>query len=344
MTSRCPARRLPLDSPQLVFDRPDHARGFAVSERDATDMRSIEAEFSSDTGEDVGAVSRDQNFLVERGIFEGHHLARRNMAHVSPRLYNRGNILSSEKEGVAEVPAGQWSESIGKLMKGQRLTQEAFAAKLNVTQATVSGWIAGKKEPRAEMYYRMAKLWPDATETPLLLKRAADISGAYQVAGFEKAAGSARRVPAKDRRAKFGRGDDEAVELPLLKDEAATGTPRQVQEKEIDRVLHFPSTLCPHPDKTVCIRARGDSMSPVLEDGYIVAIDTSEIDRMRLHDQMVAARDPEGGVTIKWLRKVGTDEMLLAQHTSRRYQPIVLSREPGWSVVGKVLWWIGVPP
>jgi SOS-response transcriptional repressor LexA len=87
----------------------------------------------------------------------------------------------------------------------------------------------------------------------------------------------------------------------------------------------------------------GDSMSPILEDGYVVAIDTADRDPKKLLNAMVAARDPEGGVTIKWLRKVGDDVMLIAQHTSPRYNPIFLNREPGWAIIGKVLFWIGKP-
>jgi hypothetical protein len=62
---------------------------------------------------------------------------------------------------------------------------------------------------------------------------------------------------------------------------------------------------------------------------------------------MVAARGPEGGVTIKWLRKVGKDLLLIPQNTSKRHQPVILTRGgeegSGWHIVGKVLWWIGMP-
>jgi SOS-response transcriptional repressor LexA len=232
-------------------------------------------------------------------------------------------------------------------MKGKRLTQQTLAAKMNVTQGSVSNWLNGKKEPKPEMYFRMAKIWPDAPEMPLLLKRASDISGSFQVPGFEPMIGK-RKPAAGTRRVKFGKLTSEAVELPLLKDPAATGTPRQVNEEEIEDYLPLPGSLCPHPEEMVCIKVQGDSMSPLLEDGYIVAVDTAQKDHSRLHGQMVAARDPEGGVTIKWLRLVGKQEMLLPQYTSKRHQPAVLSfgddeNETGWAVVGRVLWWIGMP-
>jgi SOS-response transcriptional repressor LexA len=339
MTSRC-TTRLPLDAPAFTFNGGEHLGGLALAKSNATNVRAIQAELPRDAGIQTGAEDRDADFPGERGIFGGHLVARHNVALDQPKFINHG------LECQAQNMSSDWAVRIQRLMDEQRLRRPAFAAKLNVTQMTVSNWLSAKKEPRPEMYYRMARIWPDSAETPHLLKRAADISGAHQVPGFDKPAADVRRAPQAGRRAKFARGEDGAVEIPLLKDEAATGTPRQVQEKEFDRVLHFPGSLVPHPDKTVCIRVRGDSMSPVLEDGYIIAIDTAQTDRVRLYDSMVAARDPEGGVTIKWLRKVGNDEILLAQHTSRRHQPVVLSREgePGWSIVGKVLWWIGMPP
>lgn len=84
-------------------------------------------------------------------------------------------------------------------------------------------------------------------------------------------------------------------------------------------------------------------MSPVLEDGYMVIVDTHPIEHRNLYGQMVAAQDPEGGITVKWLRKVGREEMLVAQHTSTRYQPVILSSDPGWRIIGRVLFWIGKP-
>jgi SOS-response transcriptional repressor LexA len=192
----------------------------------------------------------------------------------------------------------------------------------------------------------MAKIWPDAPEIPLLLKRASDISGSFQVPGYEPMIGK-RKPAAGTRGVKFSKLSSHAVEIPLLKDPASTGSPRQIDEGDIEDYMPLPGSLCPNPDATVCIKVVGDSMSPMLEDGYIVAVDTAQTDRARLHGQMVAARDPEGGVTIKWLRLSGRQEILLPQHTSKRHQPVILSSseddESGWAVVGRVLWWIGMP-
>jgi hypothetical protein len=40
------------------------------------------------------------------------------------------------------------------------------------------------------------------------------------------------------------------------------------------------------------------------------------------------------------------DHLLIPQHTGKRHQPVILTRdgdEPSWAIVGEVLWWIGMP-
>jgi SOS-response transcriptional repressor LexA len=348
MQSRCRAREFFVDPSEFSPNGGRHLPRFTLSQRDTSDVGRVHSQLAGDTAENPRLSGDSQEVLVGRGIFVGHNSAGQNLAQLLPQKYNRSNKTESrgkEEPGVSSLP--EWAVHIGKLMKGKRLTQQTLAAKMNVTQASVSNWIAGKKEPKPEMYFRMAKIWPDAPEIPLLLKRASDISGSFQVPGYEPMLGK-RKPAAGTRRVKFGKLTSEAVELPLLKDPAATGTPRQVNEEEIEDYLALPGSLCPHPEEMVCIKVQGDSMSPMLEDGYIVAVDTAQKDRTRLHGQMVAARDPEGGVTIKWLRLVGKQEILMAQHTSKRHQPVFLSsgdaeNETGWASVGRVLWWIGMP-
>jgi SOS-response transcriptional repressor LexA len=133
----------------------------------------------------------------------------------------------------------------------------------------------------------------------------------------------------------------ETVAIPLLKDAAAAGLPRLIQEREIAEKLLLPRKWFPDAQAVRCIRVKGDSMSPILEDDYIVAIDTTQADPRKLVGQMVAAGDPEGGVTVKWLRRTGSNLILVPQHTSVRHNPVVL--EPGWRIIGRVLFWIGKP-
>lgn len=344
MRSSCRAGQFLLQPRDFPRNSPRNAPRLALADCDPADVRTVnpeplrdarvESELSVEVEPEIG--------LGERGIFNGHCEAGHGVALNQPEFINLGLKKSREK-----MPLPEWAGHLQALMDGERLSRKAFAAKLNITEQTVSNWLRGVKEPSPEHYFRMAKIWPQADQVPFLLKRAADKSGAFHIPGLDKMLGQSKKPVRGARQAKFGKSSSEAVTIPLLKDAAAAGTPRQLQENEIDDMLPVPGSLCPHPDAIVCIRVEGDSMSPVLEPGYIIAVDTAQTDRARLYNQMVAARDPEGGVTIKWFRKSGTAEMLLPNHTSKRHQPVVLAPpaegEQGWTIIGKVLWWIGMP-
>jgi phage repressor protein C with HTH and peptisase S24 domain len=116
------------------------------------------------------------------------------------------------------------------------------------------------------------------------------------------------------------------------------------RREAIESYIEFPAAWCPKPQNCVAIRVTGDSMSPILEEGYVVLIDLTQKDPKRLVNEMVAARDSEGGVTIKWLRKIGKYFMLVPQHTSQRHEPQMIESDDDWAVVGKVIRWIGEPP
>jgi SOS-response transcriptional repressor LexA/DNA-binding transcriptional regulator YiaG len=310
------------------------------------------------TGEDSCMQSSSEKFcvrLVRRDILYSH-----NLAVIQLQLYNRSSIQPSRKKEEPEsgVPMPkrvvregipEWAAQITKFKEHLRLTQQAFAAKLGVSQAIVSSWQLGKKEPRSEMYFKMIRLSPTAEGAAFLMKRAVDISGSYQIEGLEKMLSSQKKPARSSQGARFAHLSSEVAEIPLLRDPAAAGTPRQMDEREIDQVIPFSKSLCPNPADTVCIKIAGDSMSPMLLDGYIAAVDIAQRDPVRLINAMVAARGPEGGVTVKWLRKVGKDLILIPQNTSKRHQPVILTRdgdegtESQWGIVGKVLWWIGQP-
>lgn len=241
-----------------------------------------------------------------------------------------------------------WASKINQLREQLGLDRHGFAARFGVSDVTVSNWLTGKKHPKPSIYFRMAQLTNTPEEAAPFLSLGVGRSG-MDTPGMHKMFELSKKPVRSAKRSDFGFVGGNATSIRLLKDPAAAGTPRQVNEKEIEEFLPFPKSLCPNPDHIVCIRVEGDSMSPILEAGYIVAVDTADRDRARLYGQMVLARNAEGEVTIKWFRKVGRESMLVPQHTSKRHPVLLLGREGdeqedgGWMIVGKILWWIGMP-
>lgn len=264
----------------------------------------------------------------------------------------KDKIRPPEKGG----PRPEWAKRIESARKRLNLTQAAFANTLRVTQAAVSRWESGSREPDTRMYIEIAGLvGPRLGESERLYFFNRAGIDPVEIKYMDGTTIPTAWQPITSITLVPGRGaskvDDpyalkknlDAVGIALLKDPAAAGSQEQIDEAVVERTIIADAHDCPHPDRTVCIRVVGDSMRPILDDSYIVAVDTKDNIPQELVGKMVAARDPEGGVTIKWLRKGSGELMLVAQHTSQRYSPVLLNREPGWRILGRVIWWIGKP-
>jgi SOS-response transcriptional repressor LexA/DNA-binding XRE family transcriptional regulator len=257
--------------------------------------------------------------------------------------------ISSPKDNLNRESA----KVIRDLRRFLGMNQEQFAKTLYTTQATVSRWESGDREPEVATWMALwpmsygseheSYVWKRSGLSPALVERivstltlAFDRRPPIEVV-LQPARGAT--IPGKLALKK----KPDAVAIPLLKDSAAAGSPLLIREAEVERTIVADALDCPHPEHTTCIRVSGKSMYPILDEGYIAAVDSFISDPARLIECMVAARDPDGGVTVKWLRKVGDDYMLIPQHTSPKYPPALISRGPGWKIIGEVIWWIGRP-
>jgi transcriptional regulator with XRE-family HTH domain len=220
-------------------------------------------------------------------------------------------------------------------MKSLRLSQSGFAAKLNVTQQAVSNWLNGRREPAAEMYYRMTRLDPAAPEAQALLARAQVLSRG----GFAHADIKPGNFVLQD-------GDQlKNINIPLLKSGRTAKVP--IAADGVERHLSFPDFFCSKAvGPVVCFRSPDDAMSPIIEKGCIVAIDLGQRDPGVLRNEMVAVFDPQGELTVRWFRKSGSDAFLSPQNVTRENSPVVIAikgkNAEGWKIAGKLLWWVGV--
>lgn len=120
-----------------------------------------------------------------------------------------------------------------------------------------------------------------------------------------------------------GKGDNLALDLDQVRPES---------------VLAAPSNWCPNPAYTSCLRVRGRSMMPLIHDGYIVVVDTSQSNRLKLCGQIVVVIHKEQGLIVSRLQRFDGIEVLVPEN--REYEAVPIS-SPAWRIVGRILWCIG---
>ena len=80
-------------------------------------------------------------------------------------------------------------------------------------------------------------------------------------------------------------------------------------------------------------------MSPLILDGYILAVDTFDVHRDTLVGQIVVALNADKGLLVSRLIRFDHTDALVSDH--REYESVSLAPESAWRILGKVLWWIG---
>lgn len=133
----------------------------------------------------------------------------------------------------------------------------------------------------------------------------------------------------------------ELVDIPILSTFLSLGEPvEQAAEHKVD-VASVIKPLVPHPRHTYGLKARGDSMDPIIKDKYLVLVDTHE-DAIRPYERLkghpVAVRLGEG-VSIKWMSIGKNDWVIYAQNEHSGFKDVRISRQVDPPVAGRVIWW-----
>ncbi|MBI3894941.1 MAG: helix-turn-helix domain-containing protein [Acidobacteria bacterium] len=228
------------------------------------------------------------------------------------------------------------------------LTQHALADQVGVRPATVGWWETGLKEPSAESYVRLARLsssddawfflnklgidkelvltkWSDATNKPL-----APQPPEIRIYTMEEwKSGTLERLRFQ-------------VQIPVLRDEAAAGSPREINERDIDSFIAVPIKFVPKGSGAYTgIYIRGDSMEPILSDRFIVVVDHTQRDLVRLRGRMVAAL-VQDGVLVKWLARESRRDRLIFRSQNPAYADITLEALEMNPIIGDVVFWWGI--
>jgi phage repressor protein C with HTH and peptisase S24 domain len=253
---------------------------------------------------------------------------------------------SRTKSAIRHKP--EWAIRIGELRQRLNLSQAAFGAKVRSSAMGISRWETGNQEPTASGYIELGTLagapfcwyfWGRAglraEDLMRVLPKRENRSGPINVIKFRSAhAGSGGR--------KLGKSH--LVAIPLLKAAVASHGGRgdsstQLHNAPVESMIAAPIDWCPNPNSTTCLRVTGDSMRPLIYNGYILAVDTSETSLPELNGKIVIAWNKDMGLTVSRLQHFERTEVL--QPENREYKSVVMNSKNKWKIVGKVLWWVG---
>jgi SOS-response transcriptional repressor LexA len=245
----------------------------------------------------------------------------------------------------------EWAEKISELRRQLHLNQTAFGHKLQSSAMAVSRWERGAQEPPSHSYIEIGNLAGDPRCWYFWGRaglRSEDIMKVMpgmqkrlrQTQDFEiVTAGSGTRKLT---------GKLQLVAVPLLKTIAAAHGQKGddipfLHDAPVESMIAAPKEWCPNPASTSCLRVRGHSMVPIICDGYIVAVDSSQTDRTELDGKIVIAWKKDKGLTVSRFRRYDHTETL--QSENPQYESITLGhKNDKWKIVAKVLWWIGRAP
>jgi SOS-response transcriptional repressor LexA len=245
----------------------------------------------------------------------------------------------------------QWASSISALRSQLHLSQTAFGHKLQSSAMAVSRWERGVQEPASHSYIEMGNLAGKAGCWYFWGRAGLRSEDVMRVMPGIR---SLRRENTPDFEIVLaGSGEKkltqklQVVAIPLLNVVAGSHGEKgddisALHDAPVRSLIAAPAEWCPNPSAMSCLRVRGQSMVPTIGDDYIVAVDTSQLDRDKLDGKIVIAWNKDKGLTVSRFRRFDHTELL--QPDNPQYETITLNKSNNFRVVAKVLWWIGKAP
>ncbi len=222
-----------------------------------------------------------------------------------------------------------------------------FAAALGTDQGTVSKWLNGKSRPLPETLIEIANLAEGADKLFFLEEAGLApefFAGSPMLREIQEAT---TQVVAKTLREGSPTFEaltvkDEPFTIHLLNNPKKLGAPDALQAPNVELALSLPSTWFPRGSDVQAVRFSGQ-LSPFIGGDMIALVDVSRSDPDRLLGCIVAVRTPTGAEPMT-LRKDGATYFLVPLHEDAEHRVRLLKRTGAWSIVGRVLKWIGDAP
>src|SRR5260370_201490 len=221
----------------------------------------------------------------------------------------------------------EWAEQIRNLRQKLGISQGELARKLDCSAMTVSRWENGQLAPTARYYVELGKLagkqdcwfyWGRAglqssDVMPVLTERERKQFPSRPEEQMELAAAGTGRRQETARKAKV-------VPIPVLQATVGThggqgdrhGNLNYIPARE---VMGAPLEWCPNPSYTSLLRVRGHSMEPLIHDGDIAAVDSSQTDRTNLDGKIVIVTNEQKALRVSQLRPNPKFDILYTKNT-----------------------------
>ena len=246
-----------------------------------------------------------------------------------------------------------WADRVANLRLGLHLSQSELGQQLQYSALAISRWERGLQEPPADCYIKLGEL-AGAKDCWYFWERAGlKSSNVLRVLPMDKrvfpkssfpdfdivVAGSGTKTRSKKK--------TQLVAIPLLRVHAGAHGERGDKTLDLNKapaedMIAAPARWCPNPTSTSCLRVKGMSMSPLIHDGDILAVDYSETSHADLDGKIVVAWHKDRGLCVSRLRRYRGVEVLEAEN--RDYESVTLGSDRSWRIVGKILWWTRLAP
>jgi phage repressor protein C with HTH and peptisase S24 domain len=241
----------------------------------------------------------------------------------------------------------EWATRMERFRASLNMSQAQIGEELQYSAMAVSRWERGLQEPPADVYIKLGKLatgpdrwffWERAGLRKPDFQNESRLKGAFSNVQVVLAGSGAKKAIAQKA---------QLVAIPLLQVHAGSHGEQGDHVSDLsqcspEEVIAAPMAWCPNPESTSCLRVKGNSMIPLLYDGDIVAVDSSQTKHSDLNNKIVVASNKKKGLSISRFRHIDGVELL--ESDNRDHQSVNFSTDRNWQIVGKVLWLIRQTP
>ena len=224
----------------------------------------------------------------------------------------------------------------------QGLTQTEVARICGVTQQAVNRYLKKNILPNYDAMLRIAKYGRVSIEWLLTGKGAKEIP-VVAVREMEAIypAPSINLVTYADYKNRLQKqiSEKDCISIPIISESAAARYPLTLEDWDIESFAWVQKAWVNLQHSYVCLRVQCNCMDPIIRKGFVVGIDITENDPLKLESKIVATRY-NGCVTLRCL-KLTEKEYVLLPYNATVIKPIVIPISASNHFIGKVTWWCG---